>query len=125
MLAQIEEDKDGCEISNFKCGEREDILVTDYSSVKRKKLSFTKSPSVATVYSSIADINNEFEIFQIINTKGYLYNLGEEKETEKDGKKLRLIQGSLKDNTDNIAITLFGESIDKVDEKMSYVNSGL
>jgi hypothetical protein len=44
---------------------------------------------------------------------------------EKNGKKLRLIQASLKDNSDGIAVTLFGNNIDKVDEKMTYAFTNL
>ena len=40
LISIIESEKSGCELKKFKKSDPDDILVTDYTSVKKMKLSF-------------------------------------------------------------------------------------
>lgn len=113
------EDGSGCEIKKYKRGNGDDIIINDWSSVKKAKLSFT-APIIAKKYLTIAQINNECSLYDLVNTEACLYNLSNEKLVEKNGITIRLKQASINDKTDIIPITIFGDLVDKVEDKTVY-----
>ncbi|XP_057316783.1 uncharacterized protein LOC130657803 [Hydractinia symbiolongicarpus] len=113
------ENGSGCEIKKYKRGNGDDIIINDWSSVKKAKLSFT-APIIAKKYLTIAQINNECSLYDLVNTEACLYNLSNEKLVEKDGITIRLKQASINDKTNIIPITIFGDLVDKVEDKTVY-----
>ena len=120
LVEKICSDHTGCEIKKFKLSSSSDnILITDFASIKKVDISFP-CQDIPKQYYTIAEINNECSLYDIVNTKGYLCNLTPQMKTEKDGKTLCYREVTLKDESDVIGVTLFGKAGDDINDKKSY-----
>ena len=63
---------------------------------------------------------NECAIYDIVDVTGLVYNLQTEAEHEKDGKRLRIRKGMIKDETLSMEIVLFSSLVDKVSNNTYY-----
>ena len=110
----------GCELVNVKKSDNGDLLVTNFTSVKRVKLNFEK-PSLIISYSTVSEIMNEKPIYTMINVKGTKFNLEEtEQKVCKYGKILQLRKAVFKDSTDCIPITFFDKNVSNISEAKGY-----
>ena len=102
----IKDEKSGCEIKRYKRTERNDILITDFTSIKKLKLDFTQ-PVHNAVFQEISTVENELSLFDVVNVKGILYNIAVLETATKDDKIIEFKKASLKDNTGAMPITLY------------------
>lgn len=67
LLLAISTDEDshaGCEISNFKTGDSGDMMITDFSTIRRCSLKFDK-PEFNLVFTTIAELLNETPLYSM------------------------------------------------------------
>ena len=122
LLTKIHQEKSsniGCEIKNFKNSDVGDLMVTNFTSIKRVKLNFDL-PEVETMFTSIADINNEAPLYSVKNVRGMVFGLGISECKMNNGKSLTFRQATLKDATDTIPINFFNECAEMVQNMQSY-----
>lgn len=121
LISIIESEKSGCELKKFKKSDRDDILVTDYTSVKKVKLSF-EMPAKQEVITEVATIKNECELMDVIDVCGIIELLGEKQTIELSYSQstLPLQKAILQDNTGTIAVSFFGDLCDKVKSNKCY-----
>ena len=119
-IATNEDYNIGCELVNVKKSDNGDILVTNFTSVKRVKLNFEK-PSLIISYSTISEIMYEKPIYAMINVKGTKFNLEEtEQKVCKYGKILQLRNAVFKDSTDCVPIIFFDKNVSNISEAKAY-----
>ena len=80
-IATDEDQNIGCELVNFKKSDNGDLLVTNFTSMKRVKLNFEKL-SLIISYSTVSEIVNEKPTYALINVKGTIFS---REETEQKG----------------------------------------
>ena len=98
----------GIEIKKFRANDKDEILIGDYSSVKRTTLHYQKKePSIS--YVTIEEVINECMLHDVVNVRGMVYDLGPTEEVLKDGTTIKLKKACLKDCNDEIPITIFGD----------------
>ena len=119
LLSTISKESAGCEVKKFKRGNCNEILINDFSSVRKIDVLFDKT-NIPKTFTNIAKINNECGMYEIVNLKAYLYNLALEESASKFGKPIKFRQASLKDSTDSIAVTVFGDLADKLTNNTTY-----
>ena len=119
LLKVIKDEKSGCEIKRYKRTERNDILITDFTSIKKLKLDFTQ-PVHNAVFQEISTVENELSLFDVVNVKGILYNIGVLETATKDDKIIEFKKASLKDNTGSMPITLYNELTMQITEGKYY-----
>jgi len=121
LVSEICESKQGCEIKKFKRSDTNDIIVGDYTSVKRTKLDFNQG-EVKTEMCSIAYILNESKLFEMVNTKGLVCELGSVQESlDKNGKKLAYVSGTLVDSHDMVPITFYDSLCQQIESDKCFV----
>ena len=119
-IATDEDQNIGCELAHFKKSDNDDLLVTDFTSVKRVKLNLEK-PSLIISYSMVSEIMNEKPKYAMLNEKGTIFNLEETKQNVcKNGNMLQLRKAVFKDSTDRIPITFFDKNMSKISEAKGY-----
>ena len=105
LLASICQEKTGCEISSFDLGEKNEIIVGDFTCVKKIQPTFKYSSSLKII--SLAHVNNESKLYDVVHVCGFVFNLKEKNGRNKEGRSLLVKEGVLKDNTDSIPVTFF------------------
>ena len=68
-------------------------------------------------FVSIAYTNNEAPVYDILGVAGFVSNIGPVEEVETSERKLFLRKASLKDNDDNIPITVFWELLNHLNKQ--------
>ena len=110
----------GIGIKRFRSSDiNEDIIVNDFTSVKRTEVNFERKTFHVKPFS-IYQINNKCTIYDIVDVTGPIYNLQQETTTEKDGKTLRIRKGIIKDETGNMEIVFFSDITDEVKNNFCY-----
>ena len=110
----------GIEVKRFRSSDNNnDIIVNDFSSVKKSKLNFERKTLQLKIFA-IEQVINECAIYDIVDVTGLVYNLQTEAEHEKDGKPLRIRKGMIKDETGSIEIVLFSSIGDGVSNNTPY-----
>ena len=110
----------GIEINRFRSSDNNsDIIVNEFSSVKKTKLNFERKTLQSEIFT-IEQVINECAIYDIVDVTGLVYNLQTEAEHEKDGKRLRIRKGMIKDETLSMEIVLFSSLVDKVSNNTYY-----
>ena len=66
---------------------------------------------------TIAHINNESELYDIVNVTEVIYNLEPVETVDKNEKKIHLRKSTLQVKTDDIPITTFGDLINQINNK--------
>ena len=80
----------GIEIKRFRSSDNNtDIIVNDFSSVKKTELNFEKK-TLQSKFFTIEQVIKECAIYDIADVTGLVYNLQTEAEHEKDGKPLHI-----------------------------------
>ena len=69
LLKVIEQENDGCEIKHFKSTERDEILLSDYTSIKKMELNFMQ-PIHNAVFQEKSKVENELPLFDMATVKG-------------------------------------------------------
>ena len=87
LLKVTEQERAGSEIKRFKRTEPNDILITDYISIKKMKLNFTQ-PIRNAVFQEILTVENELPLLDMVNVKEIVYKIGALKTASKDNKLL-------------------------------------
>ena len=75
LLKVIEQENAGSEIKQFKRTKRNDILISDCTSIKKMKVDFTQSIHNA-VFQKILTVEYKLSLFDKVNVKGIVYNIG-------------------------------------------------
>ena len=110
----------GCELLNFTKSDNGNLLITNFTSVKRVKLNFEK-PSLIFSYSTVSEILNEKSMYAMINVKGTIFDLEEtEQNVCKNGQTLQIRKAMFKDSTDCILITFSCNNVSKISESRCY-----
>lgn len=97
----------------------EDILVTDYSSVRKAELKFDKT-SLEYTFKSISDILNESALYERVHLKGVVANMSEIESATHNDKNLKYRKTAMYDNTGSIHVTFYGDLTNGVEEDMCY-----
>ena len=93
--------------------------MTDFTKIKKRKLEF--EPRLLNLnITKISTIINETGLNEIVHIEGVVSDLKEEKVKFKDGRKIRIQECKVKDDTAIIKLTIFGDLIDEVNENSSY-----
>ena len=109
-----------CNWVHFKSSDNGDILVTNYTSVKRVKLNFEK-PSLIISYSTVSEIVNEKPMYAMIDVKGAIFNLGETKQKVcKNSEVLQLRKTVARDSTDCVPITFLDKNVSTISKAKGY-----
>ena len=98
LIKTLNDTDAGCQIKKAKLSETNDILLTDYTTVKKVSPPFTKRNTKMDL-QTLEKVNNEIVLFQRISTKGMIYGLGELEYVEMNGPQLPLTECMLKDET--------------------------
>ena len=105
LLKVIEQENDSCEIKWFEKTESNDILITDYTTIKRMKLDFMQ-PIYNAVFQKNSMGGNKLPLFDMINVKGKVCNIEVLETVSKDNKLLKFKKGSLKNKIDSMLLKL-------------------
>ena len=97
-MRAIEQKFPGYEIKGFSRTERNDFLITDYTSIKKVKLDVTQ-PIHNAVFQETLTVENELPLLTIVNFKVIVSNIEALETAFKDSKPLELEKASLKNNT--------------------------
>lgn len=109
--------KSACEIKKFTENGSDELLIGDYSSVKKTKLDFEMKVFERKLIS-IENIINECSLFQ---TSGVIINLSNQFSRQSgNGDEIVLRTAMLKDNTDSLPIT-FGSLGENIQDGCCYV----
>ena len=119
LLKVIKDEKSSREIKRYKRTERTDILINDFTSIKKLKLDFTQ-PVHKAVFQEISTVKNELSLFDIVNVKEILYNIRVLETTTKDDKIFEFKKASLKDNTVSMPIALYNKLTKQITEGKCY-----
>ena len=119
LLQSIAKKQSGCELKRFRRSDTNDILVTDYTSVKQQELPF-KKPSHEIKYTPLSTVADELGLLEMVNVTGIIHSLGNIENIEKDGRTSRLRKGCITDESDTFPITFYGNLADVVKEKQPY-----
>ena len=66
---------------------------------------------------SVAFVNHEAQVYDVVNITGIVYNVSPIEIVEKNEQKISLRKVSLKDHTDKISITFIANSAGKITQK--------
>ena len=110
LIKTLNDTDAGCQIKKVKLSETNDILLTDYTTVKKVSPTFTKRNTKMDI-QTLEKVNNEIVLFQRISTKGMIYGLGELEYVEMNGQQLPLTKCMLKDETSTIPLTIYGKEL--------------
>ena len=86
LLEKIQNQDTGCESKRFRLNSKNEIIKNDYTSVREVQPNFQKIEKKRQ-FVTIAHINDELELYDIVNVTGIIYNL---ETLDKIGKKIHL-----------------------------------
>ena len=86
LLKVIKDEKSGRDIKRYKRIERNNILITDFTSIKKLKLDFPQ-PVHNAFFQEISTVENGLSLSNVVNVKEILYNTGVFETAPKDDKK--------------------------------------
>ena len=110
----------GCELSNCKRSNQNDLVISEETSVKKAKLDYELVEKDIKL-SSISFIINESPLHQLVNVRGLLFNLGKSEHAIKDGVNYNFKKGILKDEQgDLIPVTVFNKVLDEISDRNVY-----
>lgn len=117
LISHMANTKSACEIKKFTENGSDELLIGDYSSVKKTKLDFEMKVFERKLIS-IENIINECSLFQ---TSGVIINLSNQFSRQSgNGDEIVLRTAMLKDNTDSLPIT-FGSLGENIQDGCCYV----
>ena len=95
------------------------IIINDYTSVKEIEPTFEKKEKKRS-FVSVAFKNNEAQLYDVINITEFMYNVSPTETIEKSEQQVSLRKASLKDHTDEISITFFGNLAEELEDKTTF-----
>ena len=100
LLEKIQNQDTGHELKKIRLNSKNEIIINDYISVREVQPNFRKIEKFVT----IAHINNELELYDIVKITRIIYNLEPEETVDKNEKKIHLRKATLQDkNNDGIS----------------------
>ena len=90
LLEKIQNQDTGCELKKFRLNSKNEIIINDYASVREVQPNFRKIEKKKSQFVTIAHINNESELYNIVNVTGIIYNLEPVEAVDKHEKKILL-----------------------------------
>lgn len=123
LMHSIENSSSGCVLKKVKFSNN-DILVTDYSSVKKADLKFNKS-KVDCQINSVTTILSESGLYDRVNIKAIVANLTAIEPVCHNNADLNYQKAIVYDNTGSIPITLYGDLTNTVKEGSCYTITNL
>ena len=96
----------------------DNILITDYSQIKKKTLKSPESESLKV--TSVEGAFSECALFERVHLQGIVTHLSEIKERERDGKLVKIRTAIILDNSGFGEISFFGDHVYNVAEKEQY-----
>jgi len=124
LISEIEKEQAGCELRKAKVSASNDIMITDFTSVRKTKINFPKE-SLKLDFSTIASINNEKSLYERVNVKGIVLEVSDNEQTEIDGKPIDLRKTVIGDNTGSITLTLFANLVNMLKPGHAYTMQNL
>ena len=104
-------------MKKFRLNNKNEIIINDYASVQEVQLNFQKIEKKRE-FVTIAHINNESELYDIVNITRIIYNLEPVETVDKNEKKIHLRKATLQDKTDDIPpITIFGDLVNQINNE--------
>ena len=73
-------------------------MIADYTSIKKMELDF-RQPVHNPVFQEISSVENELSLFDMVDVKGIVYNIGALERASKGNKLLGLKKASIKNST--------------------------
>ena len=73
LLSKIQSKNTNCELRKCRSNSKEEIIINDYISVKEIELTFEKKEKKRS-FVSVAFVNNEAQLYDIVNITGFVYN---------------------------------------------------
>ena len=73
-LSKIQSKNTNCELRKCRSNSKEEIIINDYISVKEIELTFEKKEKKRS-FVSVAFVNNEAQLYDIVNITGFVYNV--------------------------------------------------
>ena len=113
LLEKIQNQDTGCELKRFPLNSKNEIIINDYTSVREVQPNFQKIEKKRQ-FVTIAHINDESELYDIVNVTGIIYNL---ETLDKIEKKIHLLKATLQDKTDDIPISIFGDLVNQINNE--------
>ena len=95
------------------------IIINDYTSVKEIEPTFEKKEKKRS-FVSVAFKNNEAQLYDVINITEFMCNVSPTETIEKSEQQVSLRKASLKDHTDEISITFFGNLAEELEDKTTF-----
>ena len=95
------------------------IIINDYTSVKEIEPTFEKKEKKRS-FVSVAFKNNEAQLYDVINITEFMYNVSPIEIIEKSEQQVSLRKASLKDHTNEISITFFGNFAEELEDKTTF-----
>ena len=111
--------KTNCELRKCRSSSKEEIIINYYTSVKEIEPTFEKKEKKCS-FVSVAFVNNEAQLYDVVNITGFVYNVSPIEIFEKNEQQISLRKASLKDHTDEISITFFENLAEKVEEQTTF-----
>ena len=120
LLQTVENATDeGCEIKKSKISSSNDIIINQYSAIKKIKPTFPKTFHEVPV-STLSEVINELPLYKRVTVSGMVYNISSELTDEKKGKTFTYKKATLKDNTDSLTVQFLKPYSSELQEKKCY-----
>ena len=123
-MTKIEENETACQLIKFKVNEKNKILIDDNTTLRESKPGFARQ-NKQREFVTVSHVNNETQIFDIVNLVAFVVNVLQIETVEKDERVIHLRKATLKDVTDDIPLTLFGSMVDVIEKKSTYMLTDL
>ena len=98
----------------------DDILITDYSQIKKETLKSPESESLKV--TSVEGAFSECVLFERVNLQGIVTHLSEIKERGRDGKLVKIRTAIIHDNSGFGEISFFGDHVYVVEKEQYALN---
>ena len=112
------------QLKRFKVNEKNEILIGDNTTLRESKPGFARQ-NKQREFVTVSHVNNEAQIFDIVNLVAFVVNVLQIETVEKDERVIHLRKATLKDVTDDIPLTLFGSMVDVIEKKSTYMLTDL
>ena len=99
-------------------------MIGNNTTLRESKPSFTRH-NKQQEFVTVSHVNNETQIFDIVNLVVPVFNVWQIQTVKKDGRVSFLQKATLKHATDYIPLTFFGSMVDVIEEKSTYMLTDL
>lgn len=121
LFEKINDSKDkGITMKKIMKEDDDTILITEYSQINTVDLDTKKSPKEELDFTNIADAIAEKGLYERVNIQGILTNLSEVNTVSTSGSDIRLKTALVHDTSGYANLTIFGCSVDNVEENKTY-----